>query len=91
MMDLALDRDGALWAATLSGPFQIAQPEGATFFGEAQGVPQGFSQGLARHQRHLYLGTPTGLLQLVPATAETPAKFHPVAGPRALPKNPRPA
>jgi signal transduction histidine kinase/DNA-binding response OmpR family regulator len=80
IMDLALDRDGALWAATLAGPFQIAQPEGATFFGEAQGVPQGFSQGLDRHQGRLYLSTPSGLLQLNPATADTPAKFQPVAG-----------
>ena len=80
IMDLALDRDGALWAATLAGPFQIAQPEGATFFGEAQGVPQGFSQGLDRHQGNLYLSTPSGLLQLIPATAETSARFQPVAG-----------
>jgi signal transduction histidine kinase/DNA-binding response OmpR family regulator len=80
VMDLALDRDGALWAATLAGPFQIAQPEGATFYAETLGVPQGFAQSLARHQGRLYLSTATGLLQLIPATAAGPAAFKPVPG-----------
>jgi signal transduction histidine kinase/CheY-like chemotaxis protein len=80
VMDLALDRDGALWVATLAGPFQVAQPEGASFFGEAQGVPPGFSPSLERHQGRLYLSTPTGLLQLGPGAAGAPAGFQPVPG-----------
>jgi len=78
VMDLALDRDGALWAATLAGPFQIEQPESVTFFGEAAGVPHGLSSGLARHQGRLYLSTTTGLLELVPGPAPGEAAFKPV-------------
>jgi len=79
IMDLALDRDGALWIATLAGAFQVAQPEGASFFGEAQGVPPGLSQSLERHQGRLYLSSPTGLLQLNPGAPDRPAVFQPVA------------
>jgi signal transduction histidine kinase/CheY-like chemotaxis protein len=78
VMDLALDRDGSLWVATLAGPFQVAQPEGASFFGEVQGVPQGFSPSLERHQDRLYLSTPAGLLQLAPGADGAPAGFKPV-------------
>lgn len=41
VLDLARDRAGALWAATFSGPFEIEQPEAASFFGPAQGLPEG--------------------------------------------------
>ncbi|MBS0632747.1 MAG: response regulator [Verrucomicrobia bacterium] len=66
VLDLARDRAGALWAATFSGPFEIEQPEAATFFGPAQGLPEGLSQGLARHQGRLYLTASAGLMRLVP-------------------------
>lgn len=63
--DLVLDRSGALWAGTFSGPIQLEQPEAVTFFGPAQGLPEGISNGLARHQGRLYVGTPAGLQRLV--------------------------
>jgi signal transduction histidine kinase/DNA-binding response OmpR family regulator len=64
--DLTRDRNGALWAATFSGPFQIEQPEAVSFFGPAQGLPENISNGLERHQGRLYVASPAGLLRLAP-------------------------
>ncbi len=66
--DLTRDRHGALWAATYSGPFQIEQPEAVSFFSPAQGLPESISLGLERHQGRLYVGTPAGLMRLVPSS-----------------------
>jgi signal transduction histidine kinase/DNA-binding response OmpR family regulator/ligand-binding sensor domain-containing protein len=64
--DLAVDRHGALWAGTFSGPFQIEQPEAVTLFAAAQGMPEALSLGMERYQGRLYVSTPAGLLRLVP-------------------------
>ena len=80
--DLTRDRSGAVWAATFSGPFQIEQPEAVTFFGPAQALPEGISLGLERHQGRLYVGTPAGLLRLVPGRGH----FEPAPGSPRLPQ-----
>ena len=64
VMDVLRDADGALWLATLSGLYQIEEPEAATFFAEGQGMPEGISQAMVRHEGRLYLSSPTGLLRL---------------------------
>ena len=80
VMDLAWDRDGALWVATFAGPFQIEQPEAVSVFGEAQGVPNGLAHGLLRHEGRLFLSAPTGVLQLVAGERDGLATFAPVPG-----------
>ncbi len=80
--DLTRDRNGALWAATFSGPFEIEQPEAVSFFGPAQGLPESISNGLERHQGRLYVAAPAGLLRLVPGRG----MFEPAAGSPRLPQ-----
>ncbi|HEY1111071.1 MAG TPA: triple tyrosine motif-containing protein, partial [Opitutaceae bacterium] len=76
ILDLALDRAGALWLATFSGPIQIEQPEAVSHFGPEQGMPEASSLGLERHQGRLYVSTPSGLLRLVPGQS----RFEPTPG-----------
>ncbi len=68
--DLTHDRTGALWAATFSGPFQIEQPDAVSFFSPTHGLPESISLGLERHQGRLYVGTPAGLMRLVPGRGQ---------------------
>jgi len=80
VMDLTRDRNGAVWAATFSGLFEIEQPEAVSLFGETQGVPEGLAHGLLRYAGRLYLSATTGVLELAPGEGDGAARFTPVPG-----------
>ena len=80
VMDVLRDRDGAFWLATLSGIFQVEEPEAVSSFREAQGLPEGISQAMLRHEGRLYVSSPTGLLRLEGDGKPGGARFVAVAG-----------
>lgn len=80
IMDITADADGALWLASLSGIFQIEEPEGASFFSEEQGLSEGISQALVRHEGTLYVSSSSGLLRLKREADGSSAHFELVPG-----------
>ena len=80
VMDLLHDGGGALWVATLAGIACVEEPEAVTHFGEAQGLPDGITQAMVRHEGLLFLSGASGLLRLVPSAEGQAARFVPVEG-----------
>jgi len=80
VMDLLHDLGGSLWVATLAGIACVEEPQSVTQFGEAEGLPEGITQAMVRHEGTLFLSGASGLLRLVPAEEGKPARFVPVEG-----------
>ncbi|NJL27943.1 MAG: diguanylate cyclase [Thermoanaerobaculia bacterium] len=76
IIDLALDRDAALWLATGSGLARIRIGSPLTRFDEGQGL-LGAVYSVHRHQGRLYVGTSLGLFRLEPGSR---ARFVAVGG-----------
>jgi len=63
--------------------FQIEEPEAVTFFGAGQGLPESLSNGMERSEGQLYVGTPAGVMRLVPGRRQ----FESVAGSPRFPQH----